>query len=160
MTLITIYEDKDMAVTIPERPATAGHVEIIPKEKLTILEQAPDELLGKMWVVANKLSAILFETFQAHGTNIIIQNGVPAGQKLPVTTLHVIPRTENDGLDLDWTPVQAKPEELDEVQRSLEPFIQDLSSPQPVAKPKKAPDKTTMAYDKDNYLFKQLDRIP
>jgi hypothetical protein len=53
------------------------------------------------------------------GTNIIVQNGVAAGQKAQHFMVHVIPRQEGDGLVFDVPQKQMKEEELEVVRKKL-----------------------------------------
>jgi diadenosine tetraphosphate (Ap4A) HIT family hydrolase len=69
-----------------------------------------------MFQVANKISSVLFEKLNCHGTNILIQNGVGAGQINPRFSINVIPRFENDKLKLEWTPTPTEPEKINSVQ--------------------------------------------
>ena len=95
-----IYQDEKCIAYLAEEPAAPGHVVLTPKEKYTILEEVPEAVVGHLFVIANKLSSILFETMGAQGTNTIINNGV--GQKEPQVLVHIIPRKEKDGLPLQW----------------------------------------------------------
>jgi diadenosine tetraphosphate (Ap4A) HIT family hydrolase len=58
--------------------------------------------VGDLFAVANDISVRLFEKMNISGTNIIVNNGVAAGQTVPHFMLNIIPRKENDGLDFQW----------------------------------------------------------
>ena len=89
-----------------------------------------------MIAAANKMSIILFELLKVHGTNIIINNGVPAGQKIPHISIDILPRRTEDNLKLDWTLKQAAPEALDSIHRIIE---EGMSKPvEPVVEDKRA----------------------
>ena len=92
-----VYEDKDLVAFLKEDPSITGHIVLIPKEHHTILEQVPEEISGQLFLVANQISSILFEVFGAEGTNILIQNGSEAGQKIPHVSLNILPRKQGDG---------------------------------------------------------------
>ncbi len=109
-----IYQDDNTIAYLSPTPAVAGHVIISPRKKYTILEEVPEEVTGQLFVVANKISSILFETLGAHGTNTIIQNGEAAGQEDATVQVHLIPRKEQDGLDFRW-----QPETIDEEKNSV-----------------------------------------
>ncbi len=103
-----IYEDEECVAYLHATPASPGHVVITPKEKYTVIEELPELLCGHLFVVANRMAGVLFETLGAHGTNLLIQNGTAAGQKEAQVQLHVIPRKENDGLNFLWKPTEDK----------------------------------------------------
>jgi diadenosine tetraphosphate (Ap4A) HIT family hydrolase len=84
------------------------------------MEQASDEDISIMASAANKMSIILFEALKVHGTNIIVNNGVPAGQKIPHFSIDILPRRTDDNLKLDWALKQATPEALDSIHKIIE----------------------------------------
>ena len=111
--MIVIYEDSDFIAFLAERPNSAGHTIIQPKKKITILEQMPDTLAGKLFYLANQLSSVLFDTLGIEGTNIIIENGTGAGQKIPQLQVHIVPRKQGDGLKLNWEQQKLEKDEQD-----------------------------------------------
>ncbi len=114
-----LFENEQIIITLAIEPSVNGHIQIFSKEHHTIMEQASDEEIGLMISAANKISIILFELLKVHGTNIIINNGVPAGQKIPHFSIDILPRRTDDNLKLDWTLKQATPEALDSIQRII-----------------------------------------
>ena len=69
-----VYEDSVVSALLNDKPCTAGHLILLPKQHTTIIEQLPDEIMEHMFIVANKLSVALFDALNCHGTNILIQN--------------------------------------------------------------------------------------
>ena len=139
-----LYEDDKIIAFIAPRPCTAGHVMIAPKEHHPILEQIPDFIVGEMFAKANKISMATFETIGAEGTNLLMQNGIAAGQKHNHAVLHVIPRRENDGLNLLWKPRQLSEEEMSTVELKVKKetegvgaFEQEEEKPVEEEKPEK-----------------------
>jgi len=114
-----LFENEKVIVMLAVTPATSGHIQIFPKNHYTIIEQVPQDELDYLSLVANKLSILLFELLKVHGTNIIIQNGVPAGQTLSHFSINIIPRRTDDGLKLDWDMKQATPESLESIHRII-----------------------------------------
>jgi len=147
-----VYEDDKVVAYLHEKPAADGHIAVMPKEHCPIMEACPDELLEHVFNVANKISALTFEAFQVQGTNIIVHNGLPAGQKEPHFQVHVIPRRENDGLSLQWQPKQAKEEDLQRVEGLFkEQPAQAAPQVEEAPAPKDGP---------EDYLLETIDRIP
>jgi len=174
----TLYENDKIKILLALEPASIGHLQIFPRQHYSIFEEVPDELVTYMAFAANKLSMLLFEALKVHGTNIIIQNGVPSGQTLPHFSLHVIPRRTDDGLRLEWDMNQANPENLENIHRII---TEGLSKPEIIAipEPKKqeivpmevkpaqevqeevTSDETDDEREKKiNYYLKSLERIP
>jgi len=158
-----LFEDEHVAVFLPEKPASLGHLIVAPKQHIPILEAVPDFIIGKMSMIANKLSMALFEGLRAGGTNIIMQNGVPAGQTIPHAHMHIIPRKEGDNLPLDWDPKQLPQEQITELADKIKG---EASSVGGFQKEEKKPIELKEDLEKieegeeTNYLIKQLRRVP
>jgi len=162
-----ITQDEDIMVLTPRRAVAPGQIIIAPLQDIVVLEQVPDTLLQKMMQIANKMSSLLFETLKCHGTNILIQNGVSAGQ-INKFSINVIPRFENDDVLLEWEPKQVKSEQLDSAMMSIsavdkkeedEKFKQQQKAKAETKKVETIKDAPEVK-DKENYLTKSLDRLP
>lgn len=159
-----IYEDELCFALLHESPAVPGHTLVIPKKHTTILEELDDNTVSHLFVVCNKVSTILFDKLGCHGTNIIVNNGLDAGQELPHVVIHVLPRKEADNLDFEWTPKQA----MDDSLKSMKNKIQIYSDPiflgkdvLPEIKIKKKDIITDSKKDEeDDYQILNLRRLP
>jgi histidine triad (HIT) family protein len=147
-----VYEDELIVALLHDRPAAIGHMLVIPKEHAPIIENVPDPVVSRMFQVANRLSSVAFDALGAMGTNILLNNGAGAGQEENHCMLHIIPRRENDNVNLQWQPRQASDDELS----TAELMIADAAKPdkpqivEELAKPQVAED----------YLLRSLRRIP
>jgi histidine triad (HIT) family protein len=121
-----VYEDELCFAILHESPAVPGHTLVIPKQHAPIIEELDDNSAQHIFVIANKVSSALFDSLGAHGTNIILNNGVSAGQELPHVVVNVLPRKENDGLDLDWQGKKAGESELKAVQSMIRNFSEQI----------------------------------
>jgi diadenosine tetraphosphate (Ap4A) HIT family hydrolase len=137
-----LFENEDIIVMLAIEPAVNGHIQIFPKEHRTIFEHLEDKLLAKIIDAANKISMILFEVLKIHGTNIIINNGVSAGQKIPHFSIDVIPRRNDDGLKLDWDLKQASEDNLSSIHRIINEEI--------ISMPKESVNKEKLKDSKEN----------
>ena len=161
-----VYEDNEFLAVIHPRGAVPGHVLVFPKKHYQIFEQIPDYEVGKLFNIVNKVSIAVFEAIQAQGTNIIVQNGVSAGQEVPHVVVHVIPRKEGDGLNLEWSPNQLTQEQMSSVELKLKDAASEITSFEKVKKkevkeiPKEKPKKLSAEEEKENYMIKQLERLP
>lgn len=108
-----IYRDEDIVVAIRDVALIPGQVTIFPRQHFPILEMVPDRILSKCATIANKVGVVVFESFACQGTNVIVQNGLSAGQKIAHFALEVIPRREGDSLKLQWDPKQLMDDEMD-----------------------------------------------
>lgn len=145
-----IYKDEVVAVLIEKNPVVKGQLSIIPVKQKKILEELSDEELTRLFVTANKLSIVLFEKLKCQGTNFIIRNGTAAGQEEPHFSISLIPRFENDGLNLEWKAGEAKDLDADAK------LLSDALSSKPAETVKGEPEEKE-DYD---YLVKSLKRVP
>ena len=157
-----LYEDKKVYAFLATKPAATGHVILTSKKHYPILEQIPDFVVSELLIKANKISMACFETIGAEGTNIIMQNGIAAGQKHNHAILHVIPRRENDGLNLMWKPRQLDEEQMSTVELKVKKeaegvgaFEKEKEKPVEVKDPEKIE-----AGTEEDYMLKQLERLP
>ena len=154
-----IYEDNEVSAFLEEKPATPGQITLLPKQHFPILEQIPDKSMGHLFTIANKLSTVLFDSIGCHGTNILINNGIAAGQKHSHFSLNIIPRTEEDNIDLEWQPKQLSEEELSTTELKLKEHTANIGI---IEKEKEKPieieKKNDIIKGKDNYLLKHLRR--
>src|SRR3989338_9641782 len=108
-----LYEDEDVVLALKESVLIPGQIIVFPKQHLTIMEMLDDKVLGKCATLANLASKVIFEGLGAQGTNILVRNGLGAGQEVPHFSIEVIPRQENDGLNLQWEPKQVLEDEME-----------------------------------------------
>ncbi len=147
---LTLFEDDDLVVVLNPTPSVIGETLVIPKKHYTIMEQVPNKLIGKLFSIANKVSAVLFQALGLEGTNIIVNNGLSAGQELPHFLIHVIPRKQNDGLKFSWTPKKLTEEQMATVELKIKEFTKGLV----VQEEKKA---KTEVLDKDIEVIRDVE---
>ncbi len=157
-----LYEDEKLIAVVAPKPATVGHVMVIPKKHGAILEQIPDYIVSDLFTKANKLSMALFEGLGAHGTNILVQNGVAAGQTHNHCIMHVIPRRENDGLDFNWQPKTLSDDEMSAVENKIKDETKGVGffEKEPAQKEVVEEKKPEELSDQEDYMLKQLERLP
>ncbi len=160
-----VYEDKEVLAILHPTPASAGHILLMPKDHNAIFEQISEFVTARLFQVTNKLSSIIFESLQMEGTNIIINNGISAGQKWPHLTINLIPRRTGDNLNFQWSNKQFKDDDMStaelklssETKRITEQEIPEEIEPTPVME--KKVDRMPGS-EEDNYQIRQLRRLP
>lgn len=100
----TLYEDEDLRVILDLGPASKGHALVIPRIHAANLFELPDEIAEKAIVVAKKVATRLKEGLHADGLNLVQNNGAAAGQTVDHFHIHLIPRYENDTVNVKWQP--------------------------------------------------------
>ncbi|MFC2016575.1 HIT family protein [Chloroflexota bacterium] len=161
-----IYEDDLALAVLDVNGANPGHCFVIPKNHYPIIEQVPDAELANLFSVANKISSAIFENLKVQGTNIFVANGIPAGQTVAHFMINIIPRKENDGVNLQWKPKQLSQEEMSTVELKLKEQIANVGvgKIEKLETPKIASEKpATLSIsddDEDDYFMRQTRRVP
>ena len=165
-----VYTDEKCTAILHEMPSQSGHVLLFPNNHFPIFEDVPDSLLAHMFGVANIISSSVFDSLQAMGTNILINNGIPAGQELPHFLINIIPRKENDGLNLEWVPKKAPEGDLAAVAGMLKPMLQAEMVPTVAKQPTLLQNEATLPGgvdqphieqdEEEDLMVKRLYRLP
>lgn len=98
-----LYEDDYVISFLDINPASEGHLLVVPKEHFQDAFSTPDEILGHINIVCKKMGELCKSKLGATGINILNAAGKDAQQSVFHTHFHVVPRFENDGIDL-WFP--------------------------------------------------------
>lgn len=100
----TLYEDEDFRVILDLGPASKGHALILPKQHAADLFELPYEVAAKVLPLAKTIAARLKEGLGADGINLVQNNGKAAGQTVFHFHMHLIPRYQNDTVNVTWKP--------------------------------------------------------
>jgi Diadenosine tetraphosphate (Ap4A) hydrolase and other HIT family hydrolases len=98
----SIYEDEDFKVILDASPASKGHSLIIPKQHFDNLFETEDETAAKIMPLAKKIAAAVKSFTGCDGVNVIQNNGVAAGQTVFHLHVHIVPRFDDDKMNLGW----------------------------------------------------------
>ena len=99
-----IDSDERTVAFMDINPATSGHALVIPKEHSRDLMDISDEDLAATTIAARRLARKMGGTLEAEGFNLLNCCGVAAWQTVFHFHLHVVPRREDDPLQLPWIP--------------------------------------------------------
>ena len=119
-----IYEDGRVLAILDINPANPGHILLLTKEHYSIMPQLPDDEIAHVFKVAKSLSNSMLKGIDAHGTIVIVANGIAAGQRAQHFMAHIIPRKENDGIIF---VLPQKPMEQKEIEAAGDRIIAALS---------------------------------
>jgi len=131
-----VYEDDKSVAILDINPANPGHVLLFPKEHYSIMPQLSEEEIAHLFMIAKTISNACLRGLGVQGTNIIVQNGVAAGQKAQHFMIHIIPRKEKDGLDFEIPQKKLKEEELEAIRKKLEAKLGKVGTTPEIQKPK------------------------
>lgn len=156
-----VYEDDKVVAMLDPNPVTTGHLIVTTKDHFPIMEQVPDYLIDHLFRIVNTVSISLFELLKVQGTNMIVNNGIAAGQEHAHFMVNIIPRSENDKIDFQWQPKQLNEEEMSTVELALKEETKTIGAfEKEEEKPIQLEESEKLHVDEDSYLMKQLRRIP
>ena len=115
----TLYEDDDFRVILDLGPATRGHALILPKEHYANLYELPEDTAGEAMKLAKKMAAKMTERLACKGFNLVQNNGEIAGQTVFHFHMHLIPRYQEDGQKIGWSPREVTQEDLEGIKNII-----------------------------------------
>lgn len=97
-----LFEDDNFKVILDIEPSSKGHSLIIPKSHADNLFELDDNIADKALTVAKKVGAALKSELNCDGLNVLQNNGAAAGQTVNHFHIHLIPRYNNDNVNISW----------------------------------------------------------
>ena len=97
-----VFENEYVLAFLDLAPLSRGHTLVIPKEEaatLDALSPAAGAALGEALVIVSRAVA---KATGASDYNVLQNNGASAHQAVFHVHFHIIPKTENGGLGVDW----------------------------------------------------------
>jgi histidine triad (HIT) family protein len=134
-----VYQDNMFIAFLDINPANPGHLVITPKAHFSsIMEMRPEDY-SQFFMIGRVLALALLE-FGAEGVNFLHSMGEAAGQRVPHTMLHVIPRYKSDKVHLVWDPQKIDDSKFAEIRERIASLIKisgqtqqpQQSEPQPM----------------------------
>ena len=107
-----VDSDEHTVAFMDINPATRGHALVIPRAHTPDLIAISDEDLERTTLAARRLVRRMEETLEPDGFNLINACRAAAWQTVFHFHIHVVPRYEDDPLELPWRPVAADPDEV------------------------------------------------
>jgi histidine triad (HIT) family protein len=115
----TVQEDEHTVAFLDINPWTRGHALVIPRNHSKDLLEVDDEDLERTTLAARRLAAAMKERLGCDGINLLNACGAVAWQSVFHFHIHVIPRYEDDPLQLPTRPREADKEDLAAVAEQL-----------------------------------------
>jgi histidine triad (HIT) family protein len=107
-----VDEDEHTVAFMDINPWTRGHALVIPRRHSTDLLEVPDDDLARTAAGAKRLAARMKERLRCDGVNLINSCGAAAWQTVFHFHVHVVPRYEDDPLELPWVPEPGDEDEI------------------------------------------------
>lgn len=115
-----VYENDYVLCFLDINASTKGHTLIVPKKHATNIFDLPEEDLIEISKAVKVVTNLLKENLHVENVNLINNSGALAGQTVMHFHLHVIPRYENDGIDI--APKQTEPN-FEELSNTLKQIL-------------------------------------
>ena len=93
-----VYEDDKVIAILDISQATLGHTLVIPKKHVKNIFELEENEASYLFAITTKLSKKICKALVVDNVNILNNNGPIAGQSVDHFHIHIIPRTEDDGL--------------------------------------------------------------
>jgi histidine triad (HIT) family protein len=108
----TVDSDEHTIAFMDINPATAGHALVVPRQHSADLLEIPSEDLTATMLAAQRLARRMKDVLDADGINLINACGATAWQTVFHFHIHVVPRYEDDPLELPWVPEAGDPDQI------------------------------------------------
>lgn len=103
-----VYEDEKVLCVSPEKPLIPGHIVFYSKEEEKDITKLSRESASHLFLAASLASSAVFDGLKAQATTIILKSGSFDDNPDQRLTVHVLPRSVEDGLKLQWEPERGK----------------------------------------------------
>lgn len=125
---VRVLENEKVFVFLDINPLAKGHCLIIPKQHFDNIFDINVEILKEIVETARELAEKVKNNLGAAGVNLVNASGKSAEQSVFHFHLHLIPRYENDNLEMNkwWQSKTQKPsqEELKKIAEKIYPVRQ------------------------------------
>jgi len=88
-----VFEDKNFLVFLDIKPASFGHLLIIPKKHIVWMQDAPDKTIASIFKLTTKMMRVIKKSLNCD----FVQMSV-VGNEVPHFHIHLIPRYKDDNL--------------------------------------------------------------
>lgn len=114
-----IFEDEEFKAILDRFPGNIGHVLVLPKKHYSNIFDIDEDVAGRLFRLATKIAKNMKEVLGFEAMNVVQNNGSLAGQTVHHFHLHLIPRYENDKVQIKWEQLGLTDEQIAEIQNKL-----------------------------------------
>jgi histidine triad (HIT) family protein len=114
-----VHEDDRTVAFMDISPATRGHLLVVPREHAADVHAIDEEDLFAVARTARLMAGRIVERLGADGVNVMQNSGRAAWQTVFHYHVHVIPRYEDDPLQLPVRPEEGDMDEIKEIAEKL-----------------------------------------
>ncbi len=115
----TIYENDEFKVILDRFPANEGHVLILTKAHVTNIFELDPDVGARLFRLAVQIAGVMQRTLGFEHMNVLQNNGILAGQTVPHFHLHLVPRYENDGVQISNKTIDLTDEQMEAMRKKI-----------------------------------------
>jgi histidine triad (HIT) family protein len=108
-----VYQDEDVVAFLSLDQPTPFKVLVLPRAHAETIYDLSDAQAAALLRAAVRVARAVRHASACAGLNLVQSNGAPAGQDVPHFHMHLIPRTDGDGVVLNWPVKRVGRETLD-----------------------------------------------
>ncbi len=97
-----VYEDDAVLSFLDVGPLAEGHLLVVPREHYARLTEVPPDLCARIASVLPMLGRACQQVTRTEGFNLLLNQGLVAGQAVEHVHFHIIPRKSGDQLGYRW----------------------------------------------------------
>ena len=116
---VRVDEDEHTVAFMDLNPWTRGHALVVPRKHTPNLYEIDDEELRRVGAAAKRLAIRMRDRLGAEGINLLNSTNPAAWQTVFHFHVHVIPRYEDDPLEVPTRPGEADEDELRQIAETL-----------------------------------------
>ncbi len=110
-----VYEDDNVLAFLDVGPLSQGHTLVIPKGHWVTLDEVPSEISAAIGMVLPVIAKAVCNATGIADFNILQNNGKLAHQAVGHVHFHIIPKTADTGLGIDWPAGKLEPEQASDL---------------------------------------------
>ncbi len=115
-----VYENEYVICFLDINATTKGHTLVVPKKHVTNIFDMPEKEAIEVIKAVKVVTDLMKKNLNITNVNLINNSGSLAGQTVMHFHLHIIPRYENDGIDL---AIKQSEPNFDELQITLNELL-------------------------------------
>lgn len=115
----TIFENEEFKVILDRFPSNQGHVLIMPKQHCANIFDIDPDKAGRLFSLGVKIAGVMKKSLGFTDMNVLQNNGEIAGQTVNHFHIHLIPRYENDGVQVQWAQLDLTDEQIETVRKKI-----------------------------------------
>lgn len=97
-----VWEDDDFIAFLDVLPIEPGHVIVITKQPFLSLEEMPDELTSRFFILVKKIGGAMLNGLDVKGYSVFLDNidkNYTIEEHIQYTHVHIVPRREGYSLE-------------------------------------------------------------